>query len=510
MNQQNFDPAEGALRNGVVPGGEQRVAPRPLERPAVDPSAAAAFGRPAGVDGAFSPSAAARPVIGELRSAPPPPEALSSAFGRAPGDRTVLQRPPGSSPGGADGEDALWTEESDPWRDPSAGAVIGPPAVERSEDKVERAGAVQSGKLLSLPEVLFGRRVKPVALVVLGLVALLVGAAGGVLGWFLARGGDSLNSEVTLAQAEPGKERPAGSVSDIAKRVRPAVVSIEVKLEQGGGTGSGVVIDGSGYIVTNWHVVTLEGRADQSAKITTVFTDGTRAEAQLVGTDPKTDLAVIKVKVTNPTVLQFGNSDELQVGDAVLAIGSPLGLADTVTQGIVSALHRPVVAGGDNGEAPITYDAIQTDAAVNQGNSGGPLVDSTGALVGINSAIRSSAGNTGSVGLGFAIPSNDAKRITEAIIRDGKVKHADLGANVKSVSAETAEGAQVVNVTDGGAAAKAGIAEGDVIRKLGDRQVRNAAELTVAVRQHQPGQAVPVVLARQGRELTIQVTLQSD
>ncbi|GAA2971759.1 S1C family serine protease [Actinokineospora diospyrosa] len=497
------------MNQNPEPGGEQRLAPRPLERPAVDPAAAVVFGRPSGVDGAFSPIGAARVAVGEVRSAPPTPEALVSAFGRPAGDTSLLQRPPGSREP-LDGADAaLWAGESDPWRDPAAGAVIGPPALAKDDD-ADADEDTKAGPLLSLSDVLFGRRVKPLALGVLGLVALLIGAAGGFVGWLVARGGDALTSDVTLARTEVGKERPAGSVSDIAKRVRPAVVSIEVKIAQGGGTGSGVVIDGSGYIVTNWHVVTLEGRADASAKITTVFTDGTRAEAQLVGTDPKTDLAVIKVKVTNPTVLRFGDSNELQVGDSVLAIGSPLGLTDTVTEGIVSALHRPVVAGGDNGEAPITYDAIQTDAAVNQGNSGGPLVDSTGALVGINSAIRSSAGNTGSVGLGFAIPSNDAKRIAEAIIRDGSVKHADMGANVKSVSAETAEGAQVVNVTDGGAAAKAGLAEGDVIRKVGDRQVRNAAELTVAVRQYQPGQTVPVVLARQGRELTIQVTLQSD
>ncbi|WP_104477743.1 trypsin-like peptidase domain-containing protein [Actinokineospora auranticolor] len=508
MNQ-NIDPSQATPPVEQSPTGVDRVGPRPLERPAVDPTAAAAFGRPAGVAGAFSPAAAGRAAFGELPSAPPTPEALVSAFGRPRGETAVLQRPPGSRAPDGEQEDALWSPEPDPWRDPAAGAVIGPPAVDEpeAEKKAEVTGA---GTQLSLTDVLFGRRVKPLALGVLGLVALVIGAAGGLVGWFLARGGDSLTSDVTLATVEPAKERPAGSVADIAQRVRPAVVSIEVKIQQGGGTGSGVMIDAAGYIVTNWHVVTLEGRADQSAKITTVFTDGRRVDAKLVGTDAKTDLAVIKVDVPDATVLQFGNSDELQVGDSVLAIGSPLGLTDTVTQGIVSALHRPVVAGGDNGEAPITYDAIQTDAAVNQGNSGGPLVDSTGALVGINSAIRSSAGNTGSVGLGFAIPSNDAKRIAEAIIRDGQVKHADLGANVKSVSAETAEGAQVVNVTDNGAAAKAGIVEGDVIRKVGDRLVRNAAELTVAVRQHQPGQSVPVVLARQGRELTIQVTLGSD
>jgi S1-C subfamily serine protease len=288
------------------------------------------------------------------------------------------------------------------------------------------------------------------------------------------------------------------------------VVSIEVKGGDAAGTGSGVMIDGKGYIVTNDHVVTLAGQLTTGQQITVVFLDGHRVAAQVVGRDPKTDLAVIKVDVTNPTVVRLGNSDELQVGDSVIAIGSPLGLENTVTEGIVSALHRPVVAGGDNGEAPVVYDGIQTDAAINRGNSGGALVDSTGALVGINSVIRTADGSTGSIGLGFAIPVNAMKRITEALIRDGQVKHADLGLNSKSVSAETAEGAQVVNVNDNGAAKQAGIEEGDVITRIGDRAVRNAPELIVAVRQHEPGQQVPVVLARQGRELTIQVTLGSD
>jgi S1-C subfamily serine protease len=501
--------------NAPEPPGPDRLGPRPLSRPPADPSAAAVFGRPAGIDGAFAPPPGgplgARSAFADLKVSPPPPEALATAFGRPDGSSEVLQRPPGASRDETDTEDALWTSENgtDPWRDPGAGAVIGPPAVGRGADAA-KAPKRPPGALLSLPEVLFGRRVKPLALVLLGVVALLIGGAGGLVGWVVARGGNVLTSDVTLAQTEPGKERPSGSVADIAHRVVPGVVSIETKGGDSAGTGSGVMIDGKGYIVTNDHVVTLAGQLTSGQQITVVFLDGHRVAAQIVGRDPKTDLAVIKVDVTNPTVVQLGNSDELQVGDSVIAIGSPLGLENTVTEGIVSALHRPVVAGGDNGEAPVVYDGIQTDAAINRGNSGGALVDSTGALVGINSVIRTAEGSTGSIGLGFAIPVNAMKRITEALIRDGQVKHADLGLNSKSVSAETAEGAQVVNVTDNGAAKKAGIAEGDVIVKVGDRAVRNAAELIVAVRQYEPGQTVPVVLARQGRELTIQVTLQSD
>ena len=491
-----------------------RLGPRPLHRPQVDPSSATAFGRPAGVDGAFSPPpggpAGARAAFDQLRTAPPAPESLATAFGRPEGTTELLQRPPGEE--AQSGVDP-WDDEAaaDPWRDPGTGAVIGPPALgaeatDRDGDKKPKRPA---GEQLSLPELVFGRRVKVTALLTLVLVAVLIGAAGGVAGYYLGRGGERLNQDVTLAQVSPGKERPAGSVSDVAKRVRPAVVTIEVRFGQNAVSGSGAVIDSNGYIVTNEHVVTAGGTVTTGQEITVLFNEGTRAEAELVGRDAKTDLAVIKVDVRNPTVIQLGRSADLEVGDTVLAIGSPLGQTDTVTEGIVSALNRPVLAGEEDGQ-PAVYDAIQTDAAINQGNSGGPLVDSTGALVGINSSIRTAQNSTGSVGLGFAIPIDDARGIMEALIRDGEVSHADLGVNVASVSAETADGARVQNVRDDGAAKKAGIRQGDVIRKVGDREIANAAELIVAVRKHEIGERVPIVLARSGRELTVQVTLQSD
>ncbi|WP_199441401.1 S1C family serine protease [Umezawaea beigongshangensis] len=496
--------------DSATSGAHLRLAPRPLDRPRVDPTQAATFGRPRGVDGAF----AGRPgSTGSPRSvalAPPAPESLATAFGRPAGGE-LLQRPPGHQPLDASPEvDAVfWADRpaGDPWRDPGASAVIGPPAV--TEQSTPRPDDEQEpGPRLSVPELLFGRRVQPLGLVLFLVAALLVGTAGGLVGWLIGRAGNPLtDAEVTLSPVAPGKERPAGSVSDIAKRVTPGVVSIEFKGANVSGVGSGVVVDGGGYVLTNDHVV-APATQDSSAKLTAVFTDGTRAEARIVGRDPKTDLAVIKVEVTNPTVIQFGDSDQLQVGDVVIAIGSPLQLSNTVTEGIVSALNRPVTAPGEGGGPQVTYDAIQTDAAINPGNSGGALVDSSGSLVGINSSIRTETG--GSVGLGFAISGNYARAISEALIRDGEVKHADMNVNVKSVSAETSEGAQVQNVPEGGAAAAAGVEEGDVITKVGDRMVRNAAELTVAVREHEIGETVPVVLARQGRQLTVQVTLQSD
>jgi len=506
MSQQSPNGQTSTPVSGVDDGAHRRLRPRPLVQPPVDPASATAFGRPDGVAGAF----AARDVpVSQLQSAPPPPESLVTAFGRQ-GSQELLQRPPQPvSDPDPDIDPVFWGDKpaGDPWRDPASGAVIGPPAVgEDPPGEPERKPA--PGPQLSVPELLFGRRVKPAAMALLLTVALVLGAVGGLVGWLIGRAGNPLtDSTVTLAEITEGKERPAGSISEIAKRVTPSVVSIEFKGANVAGVGSGVIIEAGGYILTNDHVVAPAAQ-DSSAKLSAVFTDGTRAQARVVGRDPKTDLAVIKVEVTNPTVLQFGNSDDLQVGDSVIAIGSPLQLSNTVTEGIVSALHRPVTAAGENGGPQVTYDAIQTDAAINPGNSGGALVDSRGALIGINSSIRTETG--GSVGLGFAISGKQARKISQELIRNGQVKHADMNVNVKSVSAETSEGAQVQNVPAGGAAAAAGIQEGDVITKLGDRMVRNAAELVVAVREHEIGETVQVVLARQGRELKLDVTLKSD
>jgi S1-C subfamily serine protease len=273
------------------------------------------------------------------------------------------------------------------------------------------------------------------------------------------------------------------------------------------------VIDPKGYILTNNHVVSIAAQGS-GGQITAVFSSGARVAAAIVGRDQVTDLAVLKVNATNLTVLQPGTSSGLAPGDTVIAIGSPLGLAGTVTSGIVSALHRPVTAQGEAGGPTVVYDAIQTDAAINPGNSGGALVDASGALVGVNSAIQtfgsSDTGGGGSIGLGFAIPIDQAKKIAQQLIRTGGVKHANLGVNTRSVSATTSEGAQVVNVTDGGAAAGGGLAVGDVITSLDNRPIGSSTELQVAVLDHDPGQSVTVVFARQGQRHSVQVTLQSD
>jgi S1-C subfamily serine protease len=388
--------------------------------------------------------------------------------------------------------------------------VLGAPAL------AERSPAATSeppgGARLSLREVLFGRRLQPPALALFGAAVLLVGAVGGLMGRLTAEGGGPLTDpDITLVQVEPAVDRPAGSVADVADRVLPAVVSIEIRVGDQGGFGSGVVIDGAGFVLTNNHVVS-PAAGNPDATLETVFADGTRVPARIVGRDPKTDLAVLKVEVANPTVAQLGRSGALEPGDGVIAIGSPLGLASTVTTGIVSAVDRPVRLQGDGSDTNAVIDAIQTDAAINPGNSGGALVDSSGAVVGINTAIRTLGGGEGggSIGLGFAIPIDDARVIAEELIRSGRVRHPDLGVNAASVTDGVSDGARVQNVQQGSAAAEAGIVEGDVIVRVGERGVATADELEVAVREFEIGAPVPVALVRDNRPLTVTVMLKSD
>lgn len=461
------------------------------------------------MSGPFDPNRQELPTSGVTPSQPPS-QALEQAFGRPPQAGEPLQREPGETPPAPEPEQppAFWSErgERDPWRNPSAGAVMGPPALNEEQPADSDP---QPGPLLSAREVLFGHRVRPRSLAALAGVAVLLAGVGGFIGRITAEEGNPLtNPDVTLSEVQPGHDRPAGAVSGVAQRIVPAVVSVEVHVGAQGGSGSGVVIDGNGYVLTNNHVVSMAADTP-NALVSTVFSDGTRVPARIVGRDVKTDLAVIKVEVANPTVAQLGRSADLAVGDQVIAVGSPLGLASTVTTGIVSSVHRPVRLAGEGSDTNAVVDAIQTDAAINPGNSGGALVNGDGAVVGINSGIRTlgSGGEGGSIGLGFAIPIDDARRIAQELIRTGRASHADLGVNPKSVSDGRTDGAQVQNVRDGSAAAAAGLAEGDVIIKVGGRKVSTADELIVAVDRHRVGETVPVTVVRQGRELVLNATL---
>jgi putative serine protease PepD len=433
------------------------------------------------------------------------PDLVVDAFGRPAGSVETLNRPPVLAAIEAD------PAPGDPWRDPRTGVVLGAPA---EEPDVVPAPEPEPAQRYTLRQALFERRLRPSSLIAVVVVALLVGAVGGAVGGFLGSrlGGAAADPAATIAPVNPAVERPAGSVAAIAARLIPAVVSVEVRTGDTGDTGSGFVIDPAGYILTNNHVISLAA-TDRSASLTVVFNDagGTRATASIVGRDPLSDLAVLKVSVGALTVAPVGDSSSLLVGDAVIAIGSPLGLTGTVTTGIVSALHRPVHLSGEGTDTDAVIDAIQTDASVNPGNSGGPLVNAAGAVVGVTTAIRTlggdQSGGSGSIGLGFAIPIDDALSIAKQLIAGGKIQHSTLGVNARSVTDGTTDGAEVQNVQDGGPAARAGIQEGDVIVKVGDRTVGSADELTVAVGAHGVGDTVQVELLRGGKRMTVSVTL---
>lgn len=483
-----------------------RVGPRPLYRPQVDPSAEAVFGRPDGVSSAFAPRDGVSPRPQPVSA---PPESLSEAFGRPDETAAGLQRPPQQYDERGQEPEPFWDSEaeSDPWRDPGVGAVLGAPAVAEGETG---SGSKPRARKLAVTELLTGRTVARSTLVVLAVATLLVGAVGGVTGWLIGRAGTGLtDGTATISQVDSGVERGPGSVANVVHRITPSVVSLEIVSGNSGEIGSGVVIDKAGYVLTNNHVVS-KAASDKRAKITAVWQDGTRTGAKIVGRDAKTDLAVVKVNVSNPRVIQMGRSSDVAVGDSVIAVGSPLDLKSSVTRGIVSALHRPVVSAGESGDPPVTYDAIQTDASINQGNSGGPLVNKSGALIGINSAIRSSGAKGGSIGIGFAIPVDQAHDVAQGLIRNGSVHHATLGVNVRSVSATSSQGAQVANVRKGGAAQRAGLKEGDVITKYNGKRVDSSDQFKVDVLTSHIGQKVSLQVVRGGATKTITATLQSD
>jgi S1-C subfamily serine protease len=352
---------------------------------------------------------------------------------------------------------------------------------------------------------------------VAGLV-LTCTAVGGVIGGFVALSNVERDADpsYSVSLGPPGSvSRPPSSVAGIAARDVPGVVMI--KVDGGEGTGSGFVIQG-GYIVTDNHVLTMDGLV-RSSSIRVYFSDGKSAAARLVGRDPYSDIAVIKATgVTGLPALTLGNSASVAVGDPVIAIGAPLGLADTVTSGIVSALNRPVRPGSADGLAPqVFFDAIQTDAPINPGNSGGPLVNARGQVIGVDAAIETLGSDPitgtqgGSIGLGFAIPVNQARRIIVELIRTGHATHSVLGATLNENYAGT--GAQIATsgpgVVRGGPAATAGLRAGDVITRLGSQPITSAYSLMDAVTSLPPGSTVGISFIRRGQPMVAQITLGS-
>ncbi|MEV0924138.1 trypsin-like peptidase domain-containing protein [Streptomyces spongiicola] len=355
------------------------------------------------------------------------------------------------------------------------------------------------------------------------LFALLAGVLGGGVGAYLERNGGI--TTVELPQAGPeNTDRAPGSVAGIAASALPGVVTLHVSGGGEQGTGTGFVLDAQGHILTNNHVVSPAG---SSGDISVTFSGGETARATLVGKDSGYDLAVVRVRgVSGLRPLPLGNSDNVRVGDPVVAIGAPFDLQNTVTAGIISAKERPITAGGEKGDgSDISYvDALQTDAPINPGNSGGPLVDSKARVIGINSAIRaadggsgpdSGSGQAGSIGLGFAIPINQGKRVAEELINTGKATHPVIGVSLDMQY--SGDGARVgekgrdgaPSVIAGGPAAEAGIRPGDVITKVDGQRVHNGEELIVKIRAHRPGDRLELTLLRDGGERTRTVTLGS-
>ncbi|MBC7594648.1 MAG: trypsin-like peptidase domain-containing protein [Kineosporiaceae bacterium] len=351
---------------------------------------------------------------------------------------------------------------------------------------------------------------------VAGAIILLgvAGGAAGAAGYEAATGNDS-GVVSSLDSNNTGTSPEAGAVEKVAQKVLPSVVQINVKGATEAGSGTGIIISSDGDILTNNHVV--ESAAD-SGTITVSFNDGSISQATILGRDPVTDLAVIKAKdKSGLTPATLGSSGDLKVGQDVVAIGSPFGLESTVTSGIVSALNRPVSSSdGSGNNAGTVFPAVQTDAAINPGNSGGPLVDLEGRVVAINSAIRTngtSSADSGSIGLGFAIPIDLAKSVSKQLVKGEKVQHARIGITVgNSVSGDgiTTTGAEVKDVTSDGAGDKAGIKKGDIITALNGNPVASADGLVASIRGYQPGEKVTLTYLRDGKKQTTDVTLSSD
>ncbi|WP_199808382.1 trypsin-like peptidase domain-containing protein [Streptomyces sp. NRRL S-1022] len=350
-------------------------------------------------------------------------------------------------------------------------------------------------------------------------VALLAAGVGGAVGAYVER--DGLGGGVRLPQAG---SVPAGrapdSVAGIAARALPSVVTLHVRGADEAGTGTGFVLDTAGHILTNNHVVEPAGTGGE---ISVTFGSGDTVKAKVVGRDSGYDLAVVQVHgVRGLTPLPLGNSDDVKVGDPVVAIGAPFDLANTVTSGIISAKERPITAGGEKSDgSDVSYvDALQTDAPINPGNSGGPLLDSRAQVIGINSAIRSAGsgtdsdgGQAGSIGLGFAIPVNQAKRVAEELINDGRATHPVIGVTLDM--GYTGDGARIDDKSAGGGPAvlrggpgeRAGLRAGDVITEVGGERVHTGEELIVKIRAHRPGDRLRLTVGHDGIERKVSLVL---
>ncbi len=441
---------------------------------------------------AEAPPTPVEPIAAQAPPAPPAPPADDAYTHRFPtAEQPVAEPFPARAPLGSHGDPF---RENEPTAAFAAPHTTGAPPAKRKRGGRKLAGA-------------------------LALVVLAAGAGyGGAALHDELKDDDGGNGTVVSSLSKDGATQtsaPAGTVEQVAAKVLPSVVQINVKGGQESGSGTGIIISSDGNILTNNHVVDVAG---EGGTITVAFSDGTNSKAAIIGTDPKTDLAVIKAEGRSGlTPATLGSSADLKVGQEVVAIGSPFGLESTVTQGIVSALNRPVSSSDGSGSgSSTTFPAVQTDAAINPGNSGGPLVDLQGRVIAINSAIRSgttTSGEAGSIGLGFAIPIDLAKNVSKQLLEGKKVAHAQIGVSVGNFLGPdgiTGVGAEVQKVTPDGAADKAGLKAGDVITAVNGVLVPSSEALVASVRGFNPGEKVKLTYTRGGQKDEVEVTLGSD
>ncbi len=389
-----------------------------------------------------------------------------------------------------------WSDAlNDPWRDPHSPVALVPPAARVSAPVPEP---------LAEPDPTRRRTLWTVAGVAV-LAGVLAGVLGGAMG--VRFSDDRTVARSVLGQAAATPQRAPDSLAAVARMVLPSVVTIRVPVEGSVSLGSGFVAGPEGHIITNDHVV-----SGGSGVASVIFDDGTSSPAKVIGADPESDVAVLQVQRKDVRPAQLGDSDAVAVGDSVVAVGSPLALRGTVTAGIVSALDRPIVTNADDGGTRY-YAAIQTDAAVNHGNSGGPLVDAAGQVVGINAVIKSMGGSeesAGNIGLAFAIPINHARRVAEEIIADGRAHRTVIGAEVEEAFRGPAGGVRLGEVVAAGPAAEAGLRQGDVVTSFAGRPLSEPTDLIALVRKTAPGEVVQVTYKRGPSSHNASVTLVAD
>ncbi len=411
----------------------------------------------------------------------------------------------GAQPSGGAVQEPVWWNENapnDPWRNPT------------SETSWVRPSPAQQPQVSS-PPLQVGTRGGGHVVLLAMVIALVAGLVGGGVGYGISSSLDeSSDGETTSLGASSGEtpslaKRPPESVAGVVEKMQPSVVTIDITAGSLAGNGSGLIISDEGHILTNNHVASAGGG---DGTLTVRFHDGDSKQAELVGRDPGTDLAVIQVSDKDDlTPVEFGDSDKVRVGDPAIAFGAPLGLTETVTAGILSAVDRPVLTGGtdpgsETGGDEAYMAALQTDAPINPGNSGGPLADGAGKVIGVNTAIASLPGGGGNIGLGFAIPINQAKRIAEQIISDGQARRTVIGVRLDPRGPSNG-GVRLGSVEPDSPADEAGLQAGDVITRFADRPIDDAVALVALIRKNAAGETVEVSYKRDGRTSQTSMTL---